>query len=80
MIAFRSANKLGFYVDVIPDSSLTTADDMWMTFSFKYDHIGTVPVVQMFKTAETEKKPETVSLTQTVYINLGKLQDFEVTE
>jgi len=77
VIAFRSANKLGFFVDVTPDSNLTVNDDVWMTFSFKYDHVGisTLPVVQILKDAESEKKPEITWITQTVYVNLGKVME-----
>ena len=74
VVSFRSANKLGFYVHVTPNFDLTEGDDVWMAFSFNYDHYGTVPVAQMLKESETGSKPEITWLTQVVFINLGKAQ------
>ena len=75
VVAFRSANKLGFYAYVTPNINLSRDAEIWTSFAFKYDHHGTVPVAQMLKSSEGERKPEVVLLDQTVFINLGRVKD-----
>ena len=74
IVAFRSANKLGFYVDVTPDPDLSVDTDVWITFSFKFDHYDTVTITQILRDDESKRKLEVKWLKQTVYINLGKVK------
>ncbi|KAK3091632.1 hypothetical protein FSP39_021373 [Pinctada imbricata] len=66
VIAFRKANKIGFYVKVKPD---VIGEDVKITFRVQHEYRNTAVALP------TEKQElQNVSLTHTVYINLGQVK------
>uniref|UniRef100_H2YNG3 Dynactin subunit 4 n=1 Tax=Ciona savignyi TaxID=51511 RepID=H2YNG3_CIOSA len=68
LIAYRRGNKVGFFVDVLPDSGLTPGDEIWVGMRFKHEHFGAASVALLLK---GEGQVECTWLTHTLYVNVG---------
>ena len=65
VVVFRKANKIGFFIKVIPE---TETKNVHISFRMKYDYKNMAMALQADK-----KEPETVLLSQYVYVDLGPL-------
>nr|XP_039248092.1 dynactin subunit 4-like [Styela clava] len=72
VIAFRQANKLGFYIWCTPDPDLKEGDDVWISFSMKYDHHSNVAFL-LQQAIDSSAEPEINWLCHRVFVNLGKI-------
>lgn len=72
-VAFRDANKLGFYVWVTPNQDLKEGDEVWISFNLKYDHRSNTAMLLKPKSEDSPSEPEVNFLCHRVFVNLGRL-------
>ncbi|CAK8697288.1 unnamed protein product [Clavelina lepadiformis] len=75
LIIYRRANKIGFYLQCVPNADLAPGDDVWITFRFRHEHYGNASVVKLLKGDDAASEPAPTWLTQTVFVNIGKVAD-----